>query len=123
MGTAQGKFYQLTMEERAKWLAERSSISVDEISALSGECGLSAEQANHMIENAVGVYALPLGIAQNFVINGREVLVAVAVEEPSVVAGASFMAGLTRSCGGFTANTTVPEMIGQMQILNLADPA
>lgn len=123
MGTVQGKFYQLTMEDRARWLAERSSLSVDEISALSGEGGLSAEQANHMIENAVGVYGLPLGIAQNFVINGREVLVPMAVEEPSVVAGASFMARLARSGGGFTAHTTAPEMIGQMQIMQLGDPA
>lgn len=123
MGTVQGKFYQLTMEDRARWLAERSSLSVDEISALNGEGGLSAEQANHMIENAVGVYGLPLGIAQNFVINGREVLVPMAVEEPSVVAGASFMARLARSGGGFTAHTTAPEMIGQMQILQLGDPA
>lgn len=123
METAQVKFYMLTLQERAKWLEERSSLSADEISALTGAGGLTAEQANHMIENAAGLYALPLGIAQNFVINGREVLVPMVVEEPSVVAGASFMARLARSGGGFQAHTTAPEMIGQMQILKLDDPA
>jgi hydroxymethylglutaryl-CoA reductase len=74
-----------------------------------------------MIENVVGVHALPLGLALNFVVNGREVLVPMAIEEPSVVAGASFMAKLARAGGGFRAHTTEPEMIGQMQILDLPD--
>ncbi len=85
--------------------------------------GLSPGQADHMIENVIGVFGLPLGIALNFVINGREVLVPMAIEEPSVVAGASFMARLARSGGGFTCQTTPPEMIGQMQLLDLGDPA
>ena len=74
-----------------------------------------------MVENVVGVYALPLGIAQNFVVNGREVLVPMVIEEPSVVAGASFMARLAKASGGFFASADAPEMIGQMQILDLAD--
>jgi hydroxymethylglutaryl-CoA reductase len=74
-----------------------------------------------MIENVIGLHSLPLGIAQNFVVNDRQVLVPMAIEEPSVVAGASFMAKLVRSGGGFSAKTSPPEMIGQMQILNLAD--
>ena len=74
-----------------------------------------------MIENVVGTYALPMGIGLNFIINGREVLVPMAIEEPSVVAGASFMAKLARQGGGFTAHTTPPEMIGQMQVLDVAD--
>jgi hydroxymethylglutaryl-CoA reductase len=74
-----------------------------------------------MVENAIGVYALPLGVALNFLVNGRERLVPMAIEEPSVVAGASFMAKLARAGGGFTAHTTPPEMIGQMQVLELAD--
>ena len=76
-----------------------------------------------MIENAVGVFALPLGVAANFVVNGREVLVPMAIEEPSVVAGASFMAKLARAGGGFVAHVTAPEMIGQMQILDVVDLA
>ena len=76
-----------------------------------------------MIENAVGLHALPLGIGLNFMINGREVLVPMAIEEPSVIAGASFMAKLAREGGGFHAHTTPPEMIAQMQILDVTDLA
>jgi hydroxymethylglutaryl-CoA reductase len=74
-----------------------------------------------MVENAVGILGLPLGIGLNFVVNGREVLVPMAIEEPSVVAGASFMAKLARASGGFFATACAPEMIGQMQVLDLAD--
>jgi hydroxymethylglutaryl-CoA reductase len=69
----------------------------------------------------VGIYALPLGVAQNFLINGREVQVPMVIEESSVVAAASFMAKLARAGGGFTASTDAPEMIGQMQVLDIAD--
>ncbi len=96
-------------------------MAPEEVRALSGAAGLSPAQADHMIENAVGVYALPLGIAQNFMVNGRDVLAPMAIEEPSVVAGASFMARLARSGGGFTAEADPPEMIGQMQVLDVAD--
>ncbi len=74
-----------------------------------------------MIENVVGVHALPLGIAVNFLINGQDVLVPMVIEEPSVVAGASFAAKLARAGGGFRATTTPPEMIGQIQILDVTD--
>lgn len=116
------KFYDLSLEQRRQWLIEHTNLTPEDIAALSGQAGLSAEQANHMIENVIGTFALPLGLARHFVINGREVLVPMAVEEPSVVAGASFAARLARAGGGFTAHATAPEMIGQMQILNLADP-
>jgi hydroxymethylglutaryl-CoA reductase len=112
-------FYNLPLAERRALLAGR--LSAEQLAALSGEGGLSAEQADPMIENAVGVFALPLGVALNFVVNGREVLVPMAIEEPSVVAGASFMARLARAAGGFRAETTAPEMIGQMQVLDVSD--
>ena len=114
-------FYNLSLEERLAELALRSELSVEDISALSGKVGLTAQQADPMIENVVGVYALPLGIALNFLINDREVLVPMAVEEPSVVAGASFMAKLARSGGGIVAQADPPEMIGQIQLLEIAD--
>ena len=117
------KFYNLSLQERARWVAEHADLSPDEVAALTGARGLTLEQADHMIENVIGLHALPLGIAQNFRVNGREVLVPMAVEEPSVVAGASFMARLARSGGGFTAHTTAPEMIGQMQVIGLVNPA
>lgn len=117
------KFYELSLAERRTWIEEKSGLSAEESAALAGQSGLDGAQADHMIENALGVYALPLGIAQHFVINGREVLVPMAVEEPSVVAGASFMARLVRQGGGFFTSASAPEMIGQMQVLDLADPA
>jgi len=117
------RFYNLTLPERLRKVAEQAGLEPDELDALGGQAGLQPEQADHMIENVVGVYALPLGIAQNFVVNGREVLVPMVIEEPSVVAGASFMARLARAGGGFVAQASAPEMIGQMQILDTADPA
>jgi hydroxymethylglutaryl-CoA reductase len=93
---------------------------MQDLSALETE-GLQPEQADHMIENVIGVHALPVGVALNFVINGRDVLIPMAIEEPSVVAGASFMARLAREGGGFSAESDPPEMIGQMQVLELSD--
>lgn len=114
-------FYNRTLEER---LAELGShLSPEDLAILSGETGLTTTQADHMIENVVGLHALPIGIALNFVINGRDVLVPMAIEEPSVVAGASFMAKLARAGGGFNAHTTPPEMIGQIQLLDIPDLA
>ncbi len=112
-------FYNLSLDERRKLLAGR--LSAEQLAALSGAGGLTPEQADPMVENAVGVFALPLGIALNFVVNGRETLAPMAIEEPSVIAGASFMARLARAGGGFHAETDAPEMIGQMQVLDVPD--
>jgi hydroxymethylglutaryl-CoA reductase len=114
-------FYNLPMEARRVAIQDQSPLTPDELAALTGETGLDTVEADHMIENAVGTHALPLGIALNFVVNGRQVLVPMAIEEPSVVAGASFMAKLARAGGGFTASTTPPEMIGQIQVLDVPD--
>lgn len=114
-------FYNLTLEERLKLLAVSGYLTPNELAALSGTTGLTPEQADHMVENAIGVYALPLGIALNFIVNGRDVLVPMAIEEPSVVAGASFMAKLARDGGGFVAQADAPVMIGQMQVLDVVD--
>lgn len=121
-GSRMPGFYNQTLETRLEAIASQGYLDDDEIAVLRGEHGLSAEQADHMIENVVGVHGLPLGIALNFIVNGREVLVPMAIEEPSVVAGASYMAKLARAGGGFSAQTTAPEMIGQMQILDVDDP-
>ena len=114
-------FYNLTLEERLKLLAGTGHLTPDELAALSGAAGLTPEQADHMVENAAGVYALPLGIALNFIVNGRDVLVPMVIEEPSVVAGASFMAKLARAGGGFIAQADSPVMIGQIQVLDVVD--
>ncbi len=112
-------FYKQSVEDRLAALGDW--LSPEELEALSGKAGLGLEAADHMIENVVGVHSLPLGVALNFVVNGRDVLVPMVIEEPSVVAGASFMARLVRAGGGFIAQTTPPEMIGQMQVLDVAD--
>lgn len=114
-------FYNLSLEERRAELLRHAELTPEELAALTGQAGLNAHQADHMIENVVGRYALPLGIALNFVVNGRQVLVPMVIEEPSVVAGASFMAKLARAGGGFSAHTSPPEMIAQLQILDVAD--
>ena len=113
-------FYDLPLAERLDKLAESAGISSDDLAAFQTS-GLSVDQADHMVENVVGTFGLPLGIGLNFVVNGREVLVPMAIEEPSVVAGASFMAKLARAGGGFTVTTSAPEMIGQIQVLEVKD--
>lgn len=124
MGSRIPRFYDLTLSERRQKVAEAAAeLTVDELLNAWSQGGLSAEAADHMIENVIGLYSLPLGIALNFIVNGREVLVPMAIEEPSVVAGASFMAKLARAGGGFFATADEPRMIGQIQILHLADPA
>jgi hydroxymethylglutaryl-CoA reductase len=114
-------FYNLPLPERLAELARAAGLQVQDLAAFNPETGLELEQADHMIENVVGTHALPLGIALNFLVNGREILVPMAIEEPSVVAGASFMAKLARAGGGFHAHATAPEMIGQMQVLDVPD--
>jgi len=115
-------FYNLTIDERHKKLAGFSHLTPEDL-LLFTDGGLTPEAADHMIENVVGTHSLPLGIGLNLQVNGRDVLVPFAIEEPSVVAGASFMAKLIRAGGGFQATTSAPEMIGQMQVLDLEDVA
>jgi hydroxymethylglutaryl-CoA reductase len=114
-------FYNLSPQDRKSLLRVEKDIPEDVLEVLTSVGGLSLKQADHMIENVVGIFGLPLGIAANFVVNGREVLIPMVVEEPSVVAGASFMAKLVREAGGFTAEATESEMIGQIQVLNVPD--
>ncbi len=114
-------FYNLSLEDRLANLALRGELSSEELAALSGAAGLRADQADHMVENVIGLYALPLGIALNFIVNGREVLVPMVIEEPSVIAGASFMARLARAGGGFQALANPSEMIGQIQLLDIPE--
>jgi hydroxymethylglutaryl-CoA reductase len=120
--TAKPRFYELSIPDRRAELAKRSGLTEEEAKALSGEPGLNPFSADHMVENVIGVFSLPIGIAQNFIVNGREVLVPMVIEEPSVIAGASYMAKLARATGGFTCQADPPEMIGQMQILDVEDP-
>ncbi len=113
-------FYNWPLSERREWLARWAGLTEEEVTVLQ-EGGLSPDQADRMIENVVGRYSLPLGLALNFQVNGRDVLVPMAIEEPSVVAGASFAARLAREGGGFRAEASAPEMIGQIQVLEVPD--
>ncbi|MEJ5225025.1 MAG: 3-hydroxy-3-methylglutaryl-CoA reductase, partial [Anaerolineales bacterium] len=114
-------FYNLTLDERRAKVAEAAWLEQNDLAPYASNGGLTPEAADHMIENVIGTHALPLGIGLNFMINGRDVLVPMAVEEPSVVAGASFMAKLARAGGGFFTTSTEPLMIGQMQVINVVN--
>lgn len=113
-------FYKKPWPERADIVAEWAGLSDAEKATLTGQ-GLPPDKADLMIENVVGTYALPLGIAANFQINGRDYLIPMVVEEPSVVAAISNAARLIREGGGFTASTSDPVMIGQIQVLDVPD--
>lgn len=112
-------FYKLDVETRRNLLLSEQNFDPSIIESFSSEEGLSIEAADHMVENVIGLYSLPLGIGLNFKVNGKDVLVPMVVEEPSVIAGASFMAKLAREGGGFSASSTPPEMIGQIQLLDV----
>ena len=113
-------FYNLPIEERRSQIGDSSHLSPEDLLPYY-DGGLTSDSADHMIENVIGMHSLPLGIGLNFQVNSRDVLVPFAIEEPSVVAGASFMAKLVRAGGGFQATTSVSEMIGQMQVLDVED--
>jgi len=113
-------FYDLSVAERANTVVQWAELTAEELAIL--EEGLISAQANQMIENVIGTHALPLGIAANFIINGRDYLIPMAIEEPSVVAGASFAARLVRKGGCFSASSTEPLMTAQMQVVDVANP-
>jgi len=114
-------FYKLDPSERLGELQARAGLTDEEAAVLGGSLGLDVAQADRISENVVGTFGLPLGIAVNFLINGREYLVPMAIEEPSVVAGASHAAKLAREGGGFVAEAPDSLMIGQIQVLGLHD--
>ncbi len=113
-------FYKLPPEERLKVIAERTGLSADDVAQLSA--GLGIEQADRMVENVIGTFQVPLGIATNFIIDGRELAVPMATEEPSVIAAASNGARMARDGGGFVTSSTGPVMRAQIQATGIADP-
>jgi hydroxymethylglutaryl-CoA reductase len=117
-----GGFYQLNPFERLQAVRSFDGLNDDDLRVLHGGNGaLTVERADKMIENVIGTFNLPLGVATNFQINGRDVLVPMVVEEPSIVAGASYAARLVREGGGFQASSTAPLMIGQIQLVGITD--
>lgn len=114
-------FYKKSIAERRAILTEATDLSEADNKLLASAKSLSLEQANHMIENVVSIFNLPLGIATNFLINKKDYLIPMVIEEPSVVAACSFAAKMFRRGEGFTTSSDSPIMIGQIQILDLAD--
>ncbi len=111
-------FYKLPIEERVRKVKEFAGLSDEEEKLLLSMSALPMETADRMVENVIGTFQLPLGIATNFLINGRDYLIPMAIEETSVIAAASNAAKMARVQGGFKAEASEPLMIGQIQILN-----
>ncbi len=115
-------FHKLSMVERHEKLSQMLGLDEMDLAQLQGLSALQPGLANQMIENAVGTFSLPLGLGLNLQVNGRDYLVPMAVEEPSVVAAVSFAAKIVREAGGFTAEADDPIMIGQVQLTGYGDP-
>lgn len=115
-------FYKLSPEERLKVVKEFANLKDEEVKVLKKTGTLIMDQADRMIENVIGTMELPLGIATNFLINGKDYIVPMAIEEPSVVAAASNAAKMARVKGGFQTSSTEPLMIGQIQVTGVEDP-
>jgi len=115
-------FYKLNPKERLALVKEFAGLSDEECALLQSTGSLPLEMADRMIENVVGAIPVPLGIGMNFLINERDYLIPMAIEEPSVVAAASYAAKMIRDGGGFHTSSTPPIMIGQIQAVGIADP-
>src|SRR3990170_1850694 len=115
-------FYKKGAKDRWQVLREFGELSDAELATIGNTGSMPFDQVNRMIENVVGTHPLPLGIAVNFRVNGRDCLIPMAIEEPSVVAAASNAAKMARAKGGFIASTSGPIMIGQIQLVGVPDP-
>lgn len=114
-------FYNMTIEERRALIREAYSLTDAEVKNLSNPDALTIEKANNMIENVVGTYQLPFGLGLNFLINGKEYVVPMVIEEASVVASASHIAKIVRDAGGFETISKERLMIGQIQVVGCPD--
>jgi hydroxymethylglutaryl-CoA reductase len=115
-------FYKLSPKERVQCVKEFADLTDEDVELLQSTGSLRLELADRMIENVVGAIPIPLGIAVNFLINGRDYLIPMAIDEPSVVAAASYAAKMARRKGGFFTSSTEPIMIGQIQAVDIDDP-
>jgi len=115
-------FYKLTPKERINYVKDFADLTDEEVKILQSTGSLELELADRMIENVVGTFPLPLGIAMNFLINRKDYLIPMAIEEPSVVAAATYAAKMARKKGGFFTSSTDPVMIGQIQAVDISDP-
>ncbi|MCU0304090.1 MAG: hydroxymethylglutaryl-CoA reductase, degradative [Thermoanaerobaculales bacterium] len=117
-------FHRLSVQERVRSVRDRGLLSSQDYKALlNGETVLDVNDADAMIENVIGVMGLPVGLGVNFLINGKDYVVPLVVEEPSIVAALSFAAKTARSGGGFTTSSTEPILIGQIQLVDVPNPS
>jgi len=116
-------FYKLPMAERLKLVKSFADLTDEEAMALAGIGGVDPSISDKMVENAIGSFQMPLGIAVNFLINDKDYLIPMAIEEPSVIAAASNAAKMAREKGGFRTSSTAPIMIGQVQLTGIKDPS
>lgn len=114
-------FHKLKLNERLAIIKKLKKLSSKEVAELINSGSLDMDIADIMIENVIGVTHIPLGVAMNFRINGKDYVIPMAIEEPSVVAAASHSAKLARANGGFTADADEPIMIGQIQLVGVKD--
>ncbi|EAE5306788.1 hydroxymethylglutaryl-CoA reductase, degradative [Listeria monocytogenes] len=115
------KFYKKTVEERHAILTEYADLNEEEQAFLASTGALSFDKANHMIENTIGIYSLPLGLGMNMLLNDKRYVVPMAMEEPSVVAAQSAGAKLIAQNGGITGSATKRKMIGQIELISVSD--
>ncbi|EAC8433016.1 hydroxymethylglutaryl-CoA reductase, degradative [Listeria monocytogenes] len=115
------KFYKKTVEERHAILAEYAGLNEEEQAFLASTGALSFDKANHMIENTIGIYSLPLGLGMNMLLNDKRYVVPMAMEEPSVVAAQSAGAKLIAQNGGIAGSATKRKMIGQIELVSVSD--
>ncbi|MHC1565277.1 MAG: hydroxymethylglutaryl-CoA reductase, degradative [Candidatus Syntropharchaeales archaeon] len=115
------EFFKKSLDERLKIVKEFSKLSDEEVSAIAST-GARIEDLDRMVENVIGYLETPLGIGLNFLINGRDYIIPMAIEEPSVIAAASNAAKMARESGGFTTASSDPVMIGQIQLVKIKDP-
>ena len=114
------KFFEKTLKERLGLIADFSDLSKDELKIIEDATGgISFDKADGMIENAIGTFSLPLGIATNFQINDKDYLIPMVIEEPSVIAASSKAAKIARVQGGFKAEADESYSIGQIQVVNI----
>lgn len=114
-------FYKMSVTARRKLIAQIHELSHEEKNELFSDHPLLVNTADKMIENVIGTYQLPLGLGLNFLINQKEYTIPMAIEEPSVVASASYIAKIVREAGGFTTESTDRVMIGQIQVIGCPD--
>ena len=117
-------FYKKSIRERLQILKKRDFLSDENFTVMkNGKATLQAEEADRMIENVVSVFGLPMGLGLNFLVNGKDYIVPMVVEEPSIIAAVSAMAKIVRNAGGFKSESTEPILIGQIQVVDVKNPS